>query len=266
MGTANLVKVEPVVSVQGVWKKYLLAGVRARTLKEAVVRTLVGKGSDDARDRWALQDVSFEIMRGESFGIVGTNGSGKSTMLKLLTGISRPTRGKVRVAGKVSALLELGAGFHPDFSGRENTFLNGSILGLTRSQVAERFDSIVEFADMGAYIDQPVKTYSSGMYMRLAFSIAVHVEPDILIIDEVLAVGDGAFQQRCLDRIHSFKRDGHTIIFVSHSIGQVAELCDKSLWLDNGVLRAVGPTREILPAYEARLRASIDDFRRAGDI
>jgi len=240
------------VEVRGVWKEYALASQRPRTLKEAVVEALRGRLPERPRT-WALQDVGFRIEPGESFGIIGTNGSGKSTLLKLLTGISKPTLGTVDVHGKVSALLELGAGFHPDFSGRENTFLNGAILGLSRNQVAERFDSIVAFAELADHIDQPVKTYSSGMYMRLAFSIAVHVEPEILIIDEVLAVGDAAFQKKCIERIHGFRREGRTIIFVSHSHGQVAELCSRAAWLDRGVLRSVGPCEDVLVQYEAHL-------------
>ncbi|MEB3203380.1 MAG: ABC transporter ATP-binding protein [Candidatus Sericytochromatia bacterium] len=240
------------VEVRGVWKEYALASQRPRTLKEAVVEALRGRLPERPRT-WALQDVGFRIEPGESFGIIGTNGSGKSTLLKLLTGISKPTRGTVDVHGKVSALLELGAGFHPDFSGRENTFLNGAILGLSRKEVAERYDRIVAFAELADHIDQPVKTYSSGMYMRLAFSIAVHVEPEILIIDEVLAVGDAAFQKKCIERIRGFRREGRTIIFVSHSHGQVAELCSRAAWIDSGVLRAVGPCEDVLAQYEAHL-------------
>jgi ABC-2 type transport system ATP-binding protein len=242
------------IEVRNVWKEYALAIQRPRTLKAALVETLRGQRLERTRI-WALEDVSFRIEPGESFGIVGTNGSGKSTMLKLLTGISKPTQGSVTVNGKVSALLELGAGFHPDFSGRENAFLNGAILGLTRDQVAERFDRIVSFAGLESHIDQPVKTYSSGMYMRLAFSIAVHVEPEILIIDEILAVGDAAFQQKCVDRILGFRDEGRTIVFVSHSHGQVAQLCDRTAWIDKGKLRAVGPSHEVLAAYEAHVVA-----------
>lgn len=240
------------VAVTGVWKEYALASHRPRTLKEALVGALRGQGAEPPRS-WALKEIGFTIEPGESFGIIGTNGSGKSTLLKLLTGISKPTLGTVEVHGKVSALLELGAGFHPDFSGRENTYLNGAILGLTRKEMEERYDSIVAFAELAEHIDQPVKTYSSGMYMRLAFSIAVHVDPDVLIIDEVLAVGDAAFQKKCIDRIHGFRRDGRTILFVSHSHGQVAQLCDRVAWIDRGVLRALGPSRDVLSRYEAHI-------------
>ena len=240
------------IEVSNVWKEYALAAHGPRTLKAAVVEAFRGRRTDRPRT-WALQDISFRVEPGESFGIIGTNGSGKSTLLKLLTGISRPTQGTVKVSGSVSALLELGAGFHPDFSGRENTFLNGAILGLTRREIAERFDRIVSFAELEAHIDQPVKTYSSGMYMRLAFSIAVHVDPRILIIDEILAVGDAAFQKKCVERILGFRDEGRTIVFVSHSHGQVAQLCDRAAWIDRGILRAEGPCPEVLARYEAHL-------------
>lgn len=245
------------IEIHNVWKQFHLQTGRPRSLKEALVRGLRG-GPQQESNFWALKDVSFDIEKGESFGIIGSNGSGKSTLLKLITGISKPTRGNVGVRGRVSALLELGAGFHPDFSGRENTFLNGAILGLSRREVEKQFDSIVAFSELEKFIDNPVKTYSSGMYMRLAFSIAVHVDPDILVIDEVLAVGDGAFQQKCFDQIHRFKHSGKTIVFVSHSLGSVQDLCQRAAWLDKGDLRALGKTETVLDFYSQQIAEAIE--------
>jgi ABC-type polysaccharide/polyol phosphate transport system ATPase subunit len=249
------------IEIRNVWKEFRLHHARARTLKEEMVRRLLGRSIEGSSSFWALQDVSFDIERGETFGIIGSNGSGKSTLLKLMTGISKPTRGSVGVRGRVSALLELGAGFHPDFSGRENTYLNGAILGLNRREIDRLFDAIVSFAELEAFIDNPVKTYSSGMYMRLAFAIAIHVDPDILVVDEVLAVGDGAFQQKCYDQIHRFKHQGKTIVFVSHSLGTVQELCQRSAWLDKGHLRALGETRTVLDFYSQQIAEKIEQAK-----
>lgn len=254
-----------IIEISNVWKRFDVQATRPRTLKEALVRTLVSRknGGLDTRDFFALKGVSFNIERGETFGIIGTNGSGKSTLLKLITGISKPTSGHVGVNGRVSALLELGAGFHPDFSGRENTFLNGAILGLKRQEIEAKFDSIVEFAEIGEFIDNPVKTYSSGMYMRLAFSIAVHVDPDILVIDEVLAVGDAAFQQKCFDQILRFKHAGKTIVFVSHSPQAMLDLCQRAAWIEKGELRALGKTSDVLDAYSGQVSTAIEAQREA---
>ena len=256
-----------VIQIVNVWKQFHLHTARPRTMKEALVQSFRRPtGDEPSKTFWALKDVSFEIEKGETFGIIGTNGSGKSTLLKLITGISKPTRGVVAVDGRVSALLELGAGFHPDFSGRENTFLNGAILGLSRKEVEQKFESIVAFAELERFIDNPVKTYSSGMYMRLAFSIAIHVDPDILVIDEVLAVGDGAFQQKCFDQIQRFKHAGKTIVFVSHSLGSVKELCQRAAWLDKGVLRAVGPTSSVIDFYAQQINESIEKNKHNVDL
>lgn len=258
-----------VIEISNVWKRFGSHASRPSTLKEALVRMLRPQKDAAAReDRnfYALKDVSFTIERGETFGIIGTNGSGKSTLLKLITGISKPTRGHVGINGRVSALLELGAGFHPDFSGRENTYLNGAILGLKRHEVEAKFDSIVDFAEIGAFIDNPVKTYSSGMYMRLAFSIAVHVDPDILVIDEVLAVGDAAFQQKCFDQIMRFKHAGKTIVFVSHSEQAVLDLCQRAAWIEKGELRAMGKTSDVLEAYSGQVTTAIESQREAGAV
>jgi ABC-type polysaccharide/polyol phosphate transport system ATPase subunit len=197
----------------------------------------------------ALKDVSFRVEQGESMAIIGANGAGKSTLLSLVAGLTRPNEGRVEVNGKVAALLELGTGFHPDLTGTENVFLNASILGLSRKRAQECFDSIVDFSGIGDFIQQPIRTYSSGMVMRLAFAVAIHVEPDILIIDEVLSVGDAAFQEKCFDRICELKRAGKTLLFVSHVPEMVKHLCDHSLWLEHGRVKAAGPPGEVLEAY-----------------
>lgn len=232
-------------------KRFARPAAAPRTLKEWLV-TRVRRPAGEAEPFWALRDVSFEIGRGEAVGLVGDNGSGKSTMLKLVTGIMKPSEGHVTVEGRVSALLELGAGFHPEFTGRENVFLNGAILGLKRAEIARRFDAIAEFAEIGAFIDAPVKTYSSGMYMRLAFAIAVNVDPDVLVVDEVLAVGDARFQRKCYERIRRFREAGKTILLVTHDAAAVRELCDRAIWLERGRLMAVGPAGEVLERYASR--------------
>ena len=246
------------VEIDGVSKRYTLQAARPRGLKGWLVERARGEVEEEARTLWALRDVSFAIGRGETVGIIGSNGSGKSTLLKLITGIVKPTGGRVTVAGRISPLIELGAGFHPDFSGRENVFLNGAILGLKRAELARRFDAIVAFAELEAFIDQPVKTYSSGMYMRLAFAIAAHVDPDVLVVDEVLAVGDAAFQAKCLERMRAFQRAGTTIVLVSHALDTVAEVCGRVAWLERGELRALGSTGEVLAAYHAHVTRTVE--------
>ena len=203
------------------------------------------------KDFWALENVSFCIAKGESFGLVGVNGSGKSTLLQILAGILTPTRGTVQTQGRISALLELGSGFNPEFSGRENVFLNAAILGMTPNEITRRLPEIEDFAEIGAFIDQPVRTYSSGMIMRLAFSVAIHVDPDILIVDEAIAVGDMYFRQRCLRRVHKLRESGVTILFVSHSPGDVKAFCDRCLWLDGGRVRQMGSPDTVLAEYLA---------------
>ena len=213
----------------------------------------------------ALDDVSFSVAAGRTYGILGRNGSGKSTMLKLVAGITKPTRGEVRVEGRISALIELGAGFHPEISGRENVFINGIMLGLSKREVTRRFDEIVEFAELKDSIDAPVKTYSSGMYMRLGFAVAIHVDPDILLIDEVLAVGDQGFTLKCLDKFAEFRRRGKTILLVTHALNLIERFCDEALWLDGGHARATGDPKRVVGAYitdveksEERLLAATD--------
>ncbi|MBO9542040.1 ATP-binding cassette domain-containing protein [bacterium] len=236
------------IEIEGVWKKFIWHQTRARTFKETLLSLTKG-GAPKQEPFWALRDVGFTVRRGETFGVVGSNGSGKSTLLKLITGISKPNKGKVTVNGKISALLELGAGFHPDFTGRENIYLNASILGISRREISEQFDEIVEFAEIAPFIDQPVKTYSSGMYMRLAFSIAVKVNPDILVVDEVLAVGDSAFQDKCFKQIERFKNEGKTILIVSHDLGSLKRFCDRVAWISKGKFMEVGPAGEVIDRY-----------------
>jgi ABC-type polysaccharide/polyol phosphate transport system ATPase subunit len=198
---------------------------------------------------WALRDVSFELGRGETLGIIGSNGAGKSTILKLLSGVTAPTAGEVTIRGRLSALIEVGSGFHPELTGRENIYLSGSILGMGRREIAGKLEAIVDFAGVREFIEVPVKHYSSGMYLRLGFSIAAHLEPDILLLDEVLAVGDAEFQVRCLDRINELHRRGRTIVFISHDLGAVERLCERVILMEHGRIAAVGPAREITSTY-----------------
>ena len=201
----------------------------------------------------ALQDVTFEVERGEAVGIIGQNGAGKSTLLKLLCSVTRPTSGTIEAVGTIASILELGTGFHPEFSGRDNAALNAAILGLSPSEVKRKLPAILEFSELGTFLDRPVKTYSSGMYMRLAFSVAVNVDPDILVIDEALAVGDGHFQKKCVDRIREFQQQGKTILFCSHALYHVTSICRRSLWLDHGSVMRYGPTLDVVHEYESFL-------------
>ena len=207
----------------------------------------------------ALKGVSFNVPGGTTFGIVGRNGSGKSTMLKLIAGIGKPTSGRVSVSGRVSALIELGAGFHPEISGRENVFINGMMLGLSKREVARRFDDIVAFAEIEDFIDAPVKTYSSGMYTRLGFAVAIHVDPDVLLVDEVLAVGDEAFTHKCFDKLAEFRRRGRTVLLVTHSLDLVTRFCDEALWLDSGRAREQGDPKRVVDAYLMDVARSEDE-------
>jgi len=237
-----------VVNVTKTYRRYARRKQFA-TLKSAILSgTLVG----DLRPEdsfHALRGVSFGVRAGSTFGIVGRNGSGKSTALKLVAGITKPTTGTVSVRGRISALIELGAGFHPEISGRENVFINGIMLGLTKREITRRFDEIVEFAELEDFIDAPVKTYSSGMYMRLGFAVAINVDPDVLLIDEVLAVGDEAFTHKCLDKFAEYRRRNKTVLLVTHALNLVERFCDEALWLDDGRARAVGDPRRVVSAY-----------------
>ncbi|WP_396626314.1 ABC transporter ATP-binding protein [Luteitalea sp.] len=235
------------------------------TLKSAILTgSLVRDLSPDETFR-ALDGVSFDVQAGRTYGIIGRNGSGKSTMLKCVAGIAKPTMGKVTVNGRISALIELGAGFHPEISGRENVFINGIMLGLSKAEIERRFDEIVEFAELAPFIDAPVKTYSSGMYMRLGFAVAVHVDPDVLLVDEVLAVGDEGFAHKCLDKFAEFRRRGKTILLVTHSLGLVERFCDEALWLDKGKVRAVGDPKRVIDAYVTEVEESEEAFLASQD-
>jgi len=225
-------------------KTYFVRHERRRTLKEQLLRQYAPKTQVNA-----LHDVSFTVEPGQTYGIVGANGSGKSTLLKLIAGTARPTTGTIEVQGRVSALLELGAGFHPDFTGRENVYLNASILGLSRKETDRVLPAIVEFAELGDFFDGSVKTYSSGMYMRLAFAVAAHVEPDVLLIDEILAVGDEYFQRKCFAKLNEFRSRKKTICFVSHDLNAVARLCSRGMLLEHGAVRAEGDIRKVMEAY-----------------
>jgi lipopolysaccharide transport system ATP-binding protein len=208
---------------------------------------------------WALNELSFEVRRGEILGIIGRNGAGKSTLLKILSRVTAPTSGEVRVRGRIASLLEIGTGFHPELTGRENIILNGAILGMKRAETMRVFDEIVAFSGVGQYIDTPVKRYSSGMYVRLAFAVAAHLESDVLLVDEVLAVGDLAFQERCLGRMSDVVRDGRVVLFVSHNMGSISSLCPNCLWLDNGALKRIGPTPLVVPDYVRNAGLDLSD-------
>src|SRR5438309_3757713 len=235
------------VDVTKIYRRY--GGRQFATLKSALLQRSVLRDLRPSDTFPALTDVSFTVPEGSTYGVIGRNGSGKSTALKLVAGITKPTSGVVRVRGRVSALIELGAGFHPEISGRENVFINGIMLGLAKREVARRFVEIVEFAELQQFIDAPVKTYSSGMYMRLGFAVAIHVDPDVLLVDEVLAVGDEGFTHKCLDKFGEFKRRGKTIRLVTHSLGLVERFCDEALWLDAGKVRGAGDPKRVVGAY-----------------
>lgn len=236
---------EVAISVDGLWKNFRLYHERNRYIKAAILRGRRAR----YEEFWALKDVSFDIPQGATFGIIGSNGSGKSTMLKCLAGILYPNRGSIRVNGKLAALLELGAGFHYELTGRENVFLNGAILGLSRRDLERKYDEIVEFAGLEKFIDTPVKNYSNGMIIRLGFAIAANVEPEILLIDEILSVGDQNFQRRSADKIEEFRQGGRTIVVVSHGMSQVQQMCRETAWLDKGELRMLGPASDVIAAY-----------------
>jgi len=237
--------VSTAISVDDVSKQYRLYHERNQSLKAAIMRRARVK----YEEFWALRDVSFEVPQGATFALIGENGSGKSTLLKCMAHILRPEKGRIETRGKISALLELGAGFHPELTGRENIFLNGSILGMSKKQLNQRFDEIVGFAGLEHFIDTPVKNYSSGMYVRLGFSVAINVDPEILLIDEVLAVGDAEFQRRCLEKFDDFQEAGKTIVIVSHALESVRNLCDTAAWLEHGLLRRIGTASEVIDEY-----------------
>jgi ABC-type polysaccharide/polyol phosphate transport system ATPase subunit len=241
---------EKAVIVEDVSKMFRLYKERNNSVKAALMR---GRRAIHD-DFWALKGVSFDVPRGETFGLIGENGSGKSTMLKILTKILRPDKGRVEVHGKVSALLELGAGFHPELSGRENVYLNGAILGLGKKEIDRRFDGIVEFAGIESFIDEPVKNYSSGMYVRLGFSVAINVDPEVLLVDEVLAVGDEAFQRKCSEKFAELKHQGKTIVLVSHSMFSVQSICDRVAWFEHGKILSTGKPRDVIEEYTSTVQ------------
>jgi lipopolysaccharide transport system ATP-binding protein len=274
---------DAIITVENLSKKYLvghqtkqrgrsrylaLRDVIGREVRNAARKTMdVVRGrqvlqGDEVEEFWALKDVSFEVKRGEVLGVIGRNGAGKSTLLKILSRITEPTHGRISLRGRIASLLEVGTGFHPELTGRENIFLNGAILGMTRREIAQKFDEIVAFAEVEMFLDTPVKHYSSGMYVRLAFAVAAHLEPEILIVDEVLAVGDAEFQKKCLGKMEDVsRRDGRTVLFVSHNMGVVTTLCPTAIWLDRGSIRERGAAREVVSEYLER-RADSEQILR----
>lgn len=261
------------IRVEGVGKRYVLGRALDpyRTLREALMDAtsgavrkagaLLGRRGDAAEgpEFWALRDVSFEVARGEAIGLVGGNGAGKSTLLKVLSRITAPTTGRAEIRGRVGSLLEVGTGFHPDLSGRENVYLNGAILGMRRAEIGRKFDEIVAFAEVEQFIDTPVKRYSSGMYLRLAFAVAAHLEPEVLLVDEVLAVGDAAFQKKCLGKMGDVTAEGRTVLFVSHNMAAVQSLCARAVWLRHGQVVESGPTRRVISRYLQAAQQSVTE-------
>jgi ABC-type polysaccharide/polyol phosphate transport system ATPase subunit len=245
--------IEPVVQFENISKRFVFTMETPQSILEMFISFFARRRRRLERNQnlWAVQDVSFEVYPGEVLGIVGRNGSGKSTLLKLISRILRPDAGRMMINGRTSALLELGAGFHQDLTGRENIFLNASVLGLTQKEIEDRYEDIVDFSELGGFIDMPVKHYSSGMYMRLGFSVAIHVKPDILIVDEILAVGDQQFKTKCIDRIVEMMQEGVTIIIVSHNMSLMRKLCTKLIWLEKGEVRASGATMDVARQYMA---------------
>ncbi|MDQ0394796.1 ABC transporter ATP-binding protein [Labrys monachus] len=276
-----------VIRAEGLGKKYLIGHQAGRerytALRDVMARTAKGfvrslrdmsRGrelvdGDEIEEFWALKDVDFEIRRGDVVGIVGRNGAGKSTLLKVLSRITEPSEGRVEIRGRVASLLEVGTGFHPELTGRENIYLNGAILGMTRAEIRRKFDEIVAFAEVEKFLDTPVKRYSSGMYVRLAFAVAAHLEPEILVVDEVLAVGDAEFQKKCIGKMKDVAGHGRTVLFVSHNVGAITELTDRCVYLESGQVKRIGESREIVELYlrggdspQGIVRKNIDSYRR----
>lgn len=276
---------DTVVTVEGLSKRYLI-GRRTRGERYVALRDVVARGAGNILRRtgdllrgrpiidgdriepfWALRDVSFEVRQGEVIGIVGRNGAGKSTLLKILSRITEPTEGRARLRGRVASLLEIGTGFHPELTGRENIYLNGAILGLSRADIRKRFDAIVDFADVDDYLDTPVKRYSSGMHVRLAFAVAAHLEPEILVVDEVLAVGDAEFQKKCIGRMDAAAKDGRTVMLVSHDMRRIAALCERGILLQGGRVVCDGSIDTVIDTYLARRRSeAFADLRQRRDL
>ena len=242
-----------VITVDNMGKKFVLRTGGNRTIKSAILDVLTFRGRAK-RDFWALKDISFSVKKGETLGIIGVNGAGKSTLLSLIAGTKTPTEGSIKTNGKISCLLELGAGFHPDLTGRENVFLSGAIMGISRAQMKSRIDAIIEFAELQEFIDQPVKHYSSGMYVRLGFAVAVEVDPDILLIDEVLAVGDASFQRKCIQRMDEFRQKGKTMLIISHDLHTIQSISDRILFLNDGKVNGIGDPEAMVSSYESLSR------------
>jgi homopolymeric O-antigen transport system ATP-binding protein len=262
----------PIIELQGISKKYRLGRIGSTSIRDSVERTwsrLRGKGANGQvrrGDFWALRDVSFTIQRGQTVGVIGQNGAGKSTLLKILSRITEPTAGEAVLRGRPASLLEVGTGFHPELSGRENIFLNGAILGMRRHEIHKKFDEIVAFSEVEQFIDTPVKRYSSGMYVRLAFAVAAHLEPEILLVDEVLAVGDAAFQKKCLGKMGDVAREGRTVLFVSHNMASILALCERVILLKGGKLLGNGPTQEVVHDYlKSTMAEEIIDLGQRAD-
>lgn len=255
------------IKIDNIGKEYTIGRAKSNysTIRESISEILRKPfrdvSSTDGEKIWALKNVSFEVDEGEVLGIVGRNGSGKSTLLKILSRIVRPTRGRAVVSGRVGSLLEVGTGFHQELTGRENIFLNGAILGMKKAEIRRNFDAIVQFSEIEKFLDTPVKRYSSGMYVRLAFAVAAHLDPEILIVDEVLAVGDVAFQKKCLGKMDELSKSGRTVLFVSHNLGVINQLCDRAVWLDNGKLVKIGHTHEVIGKY---LQSSVSNQHEGG--
>lgn len=254
---------KPIISVEGLGKSYTIrheGQTHYKSLREEIFKLpsrLLRRGGQSREEFWALKDVSFDIMPGDRVGIIGRNGAGKSTLLKLLSRITEPTTGRITLRGRVASLLEVGTGFHPELTGRENIYLNGAILGMSRAEVRRKFDAIVDFAGVEKFLDTPVKRYSSGMYVRLAFAVAAHLEPEILIVDEVLAVGDAEFQRKCLGKMESVGKEGRTVLFVSHNMGMINKLCGSSILLQHGRIHIAGPTAAVLNEYSKSQKQEI---------
>lgn len=261
----------PIIRAEGIAKQYHLGAQEAtyQTIRDAIagafrspLRRLRNRAHNGNETIWALKDVSFEVQRGEVVGIIGGNGAGKSTLLKILSRITEPTAGRIELRGRIASLLEVGTGFHPELTGRENIYLNGAILGMKREEIKRKFDAIVSFAEVEKFINTPVKHYSSGMYVRLAFAVAAHLEPEILVVDEVLAVGDLAFQQKCLGKMRDVTEEGHTVLLVSHNMATVSRLCRKTIWLDEGRIRVFGSSEEAIQGYLSTQQVLAGEYAR----
>src|SRR5438045_4882359 len=253
-----------IISIEGVSKLYYLGPKHGGSLRESIsqfARNPIAQfrvnGNGRRQELWALKDVSFDVKQAEIVGLIGSNGAGKSTLLKILSRITEPTRGRITLHGRVGSLLEIGTGFHPELTGRENIFLNGAILGMKRQEIARKFDEIVAFSEIERFIDTAVKYYSSGMYVRLAFAVAAHLEPEILIVDEVLAVGDAAFQKKCLGKMGDVAREGRTVVFVSHNMGAISNLCQRAMLLDGGRIVDSGPVESVVASYVMLATAAV---------